>query len=458
MYSKEEIKDKIFLGHVLEELKKYPDNCLDMAVTSPPYFSCRYYGKEINTVWDSNDPDCEHEWKYYVKSNGIRQPLGILKGKRENVEFTKGHKTGYCMKCGAWYGQLGQEPTPTLYIKHLADIFDELKRALKSTGLFFLNIDDVYAGSHSGYGNKIPNPKSLQDISRGYSASSVMKPPAATCVGSEDWIKHKTLMLIPYRLAIEMQNRGWILRASIIWRKRTHLPMYSLDNFDCKAYENIFMFSKESYYFFNKDDARRPYSDNTYKRQKYKVTQFGTDGIIKCTSADKDSASKPAFIHPNPKGAPKTNIWSIKVANTKLKHFAAFAEELVQECILPGCAKEVCSECGKPKMVKYKMITRDFDELMIGEKEKYNKILKMPLDSEELRDKILGKLLRKKISLGFIPTCKCKVGFDNGIVFDPFMGSGTTAVTARKLGYHYSGIEMQPKYHKMIMKRLKEML
>ncbi len=43
----------------------------------------------------------------------------------------------------------------------------------------------------------------------------------------------------------------------------------------------------------------------------------------------------------------------------------------------------------------------------------------------------------------------------NGIVLDPFMGSGTTAVVAKRLGRNYIGIELNPKYIEMAEKRLK---
>ena len=42
-----------------------------------------------------------------------------------------------------------------------------------------------------------------------------------------------------------------------------------------------------------------------------------------------------------------------------------------------------------------------------------------------------------------------------GIVLDPFMGSGTTAVVARKLGRNFIGIELNPDYVKLARKRLK---
>ncbi|HET7625631.1 MAG TPA: site-specific DNA-methyltransferase [Verrucomicrobiae bacterium] len=42
----------------------------------------------------------------------------------------------------------------------------------------------------------------------------------------------------------------------------------------------------------------------------------------------------------------------------------------------------------------------------------------------------------------------------NGIVLDPFMGSGTTAVAARRLNRHFIGFEINPVYCEMIRRRL----
>jgi DNA modification methylase len=47
---------------------------------------------------------------------------------------------------------------------------------------------------------------------------------------------------------------------------------------------------------------------------------------------------------------------------------------------------------------------------------------------------------------------------ENGIVLDPFMGSGTTAVVARKLNRNFIGIELNPAYIKIAEKRLNDEL
>ena len=45
----------------------------------------------------------------------------------------------------------------------------------------------------------------------------------------------------------------------------------------------------------------------------------------------------------------------------------------------------------------------------------------------------------------------CPVG---GVVLDPFMGAGTTALVARELGRHYIGIELNPEYVGIAERRL----
>ncbi len=45
---------------------------------------------------------------------------------------------------------------------------------------------------------------------------------------------------------------------------------------------------------------------------------------------------------------------------------------------------------------------------------------------------------------------------EGGLVLDPFMGSGTVAEAAKQYGRFYTGVELNPEYHKIINNRLKQ--
>ncbi|MCD6108906.1 MAG: hypothetical protein J7J89_05515, partial [Thermoplasmata archaeon] len=50
--------------------------------------------------------------------------------------------------------------------------------------------------------------------------------------------------------------------------------------------------------------------------------------------------------------------------------------------------------------------------------------------------------------------CGCNAGWEPGVVLDPFMGSGTVAVVAERLGRRWIGIELNPDYCEIAKKRL----
>jgi site-specific DNA-methyltransferase (adenine-specific) len=122
---------------------------------------------------------------------------------------------GFCSKCGAWRGQLGLEPDFHMYIQHLVEVCDLVWRVLKKTGSFYLNLGDTYY--------------------------------------------EKQLLGIPWRVALALQDRGWILRNAIIWYKPNHMPSSVKDRLT-NSYEHVFFFVKSRRYYYDLDAIREPHS------------------------------------------------------------------------------------------------------------------------------------------------------------------------------------------------------
>ena len=109
----------IYQGSALPVLKTFPDESIDMCVTSPPYWGLRSYGTTPE-IWDG-DEDCEHEFeiKRYQNPGASGSVTNAIVG--NNIkQLTKFNITeGFCQKCGAWRGELGLEPDFNLYISEV---------------------------------------------------------------------------------------------------------------------------------------------------------------------------------------------------------------------------------------------------------------------------------------------------------------------------------------------------
>jgi len=64
-------------------------------------------------------------------------------------------------------------------------------------------------------------------------------------------LRPKSIIGIPWRVAIEMARRKWVLRSAIIWHRKSALAEAVLDR-PRRSYENIFMFAKTRNYYFNR--------------------------------------------------------------------------------------------------------------------------------------------------------------------------------------------------------------
>lgn len=240
----DEIRNTILSGHSLDLLRKLPSESISCVVTSPPYWSLRDYGIEAETIWDG-DENCEHEVENYKATlnhenrNNLVGPRDIA-NKTGTTHYFKDSKikAGFCIKCGAWKGQLGLEPTFELYINHLCVLFDEIKRVLRKDGTCFVNIGDSYAGGGGGnykdsistYNSETKHPTNIKNKNNWLEQNNLLS---------------KSLVGIPERFSLEMRNRGWILRNTIIWWKPNCMPSSSKDRFTVD-FEYVYFFVKNN--------------------------------------------------------------------------------------------------------------------------------------------------------------------------------------------------------------------
>lgn len=324
--------NKVFKMDALSGLQSLPDGCVDMCITSPPYWGLRDYGVD---------------------------------------------------------GQLGLEPHPDEYIHNLCNVFDEVMRVLKDEGTFWVNVGDTYGGSGGAKGHK-PTDKNLGRISGevGYT------------LGHTQNFMHKSLIGIPERLVLELQGRGWIRRNTIIWHKPNAMPNPVRDRFTVD-FEYLYFFSKKRKYYF--------------KQQ--------LEESVGCMGSDKRN---------------KRCVWSIPTRGYSGAHFAVFPESLIEPPIRASCPTKICSKCGTP--VRRERIKSGEIQRRCGEKNQEGSPYKN------------GKMQNTYVYTDVY--CDCGAEFHPGIVLDPFMGSGTTAAVAKRLGLNFIGFELNPDYFKLINERL----
>ncbi len=302
--------DTIHTGNCLDYLRELPPESVDCCVTSPPYYGLRDYGVAE---------------------------------------------------------QIGLEESPETYVARLTEVFQEVRRVLKSDGTLWVNLGDSYNGSGKNTGNN----------------KATINNRAADKRTNIAGLKVKDLIGTPWMLAFALRADGWYLRQEIIWSKPNPMPESVRDRCT-KSHESLFLFAKSPKYYFDHKAIMEPakYDGRKDTRMKgsHKYSQQEATGIRPQTFAarghERWQRGQDGEFMRN-----KRDVWSVRTRPFKGAHFATFPEELISPCILAG------SRGG-------------------------------------------------------------------GVVLDPFMGAGTTAVVAKKLGRHFAGCDLNPEYVAIAEKRL----
>ena len=113
----------VWVGDCLDKLRSMNDETVDCCITSPPYYGLRNYGGEGR--WWGGIIDCEHE-KGDIHTHQRRSNDKGSAGRKQTTNKGSGNRDTpsehcYCLKCDAWFGQLGLEPTPEDFVANLVE-------------------------------------------------------------------------------------------------------------------------------------------------------------------------------------------------------------------------------------------------------------------------------------------------------------------------------------------------
>jgi site-specific DNA-methyltransferase (adenine-specific) len=189
--------------------------------------------------------------------------------------------------------EIGREEAPEDYVADLVHVFRPLRDCLRPDGLLWLNLGDTYRG--------------------------------------------KSLLGIPWRVALALQEDGWVLRSDIIWHKPNAMPS-SIRDRPTTDHEYIFLFARSQDYFYNADAIREPHVTFTEKsRMKGGRNHFGRingtpeNGKNSGNNNLHDGRWDQAF---HPMGRNKRTVWEIPLGKFRDGHFAVYPEKLVETCLL----------------------------------------------------------------------------------------------------------------------------
>tara|TARA_B100000614_G_scaffold262909_1_gene300809 strand:+ start:287328 stop:288209 length:882 start_codon:yes stop_codon:yes gene_type:complete len=141
-------------------------------------------------------------------------------------------------------GQYGLEESMPEYIDRMFHFFEDVKRVLKPKGTLWVNVGDCYNENSGGYfahkNNDAPHIGKHRLKTKKY----------------DKLYPRRSLLMIPYRLAIKMiDDGGWTCRNMIVWRKKIVQPTTAQNRFTID-YEPMFLFAKTNRYFYKKERVK----------------------------------------------------------------------------------------------------------------------------------------------------------------------------------------------------------
>ena len=319
-------------------------------------------------------------------------------------------------------GQWGLEPTYQEYLENLWSLMDAIYPKLKDGGTVWVNLGDSYS-TQSGTNAALARGKSYEHEStyltnRGESGK-LIKPKN---------MQNKCLLLIPHRFAIGCIDRGWIVRNDIIWAKRNGMPESVTDRFS-KKHEYFFFMVKSEKYYFDLDAIR-----DKHKQVSIERAMRGVSGTNKWVDG-------PDGQTPHGLSQPRQNI-TTKIPKEQAEMFGSPRARQHRTRETQGYSS---ASIGAPQQDTNGGYPRNVNKgKNPGSVSDFWDIPTKPSSAKHYAT-YNDSLLVKPILAG------CP---KDGIIYDPFMGTGSTAEAAIRAGRRFIGSEMSEDYVKIAEERL----
>lgn len=330
----------LLAGDALSVLKALPSDSIDCAMTSPPYWGKREY---------------------------------------EN-------------------GGIGLEPDYRDFVKDLCAVFYELKRVLKPTGSFWLNIGDTYSD--------------------------------------------KGLVGVPWRVAFELtDNQGWTLRNSVIWNKLKGGMDNSKDRL-ANVHELVFHFVKQPKgYYYNADAIRS-------KPREAKVVN---GAIVSATGVSGVRYKRQLELSTGLTLEEKTDAFAAlekMLADVSAGNVSDF------RMVIRGQQRATHSDSEKLSGRAKELRDKGFYFLKYHPNgSKPGDVWDIIPEDTQRREAHFAPYPIDLCRRPLLATCP-----PGGIVLDPFCGTGTTLLAARNLGLKAVGIDISERYLELTHERCNALL
>lgn len=197
----------------------------------------------------SSAPICEHAGKagkhrYRILIGDVRESLNRLEPNAADCIVTS--PPYFWQRDYGVDGQIGHEATIEGYVQALVETFREARRVLAEDGTLFLNLGDAYYNAKG-------RPHG-QD--RKHAARMMARERLRAVDGPGLGLPRKSLIGLPWRVALALQADGWILRSAIVWNRPNALVEPTAKDRPWRLYEHVFLFSKSVRYYFDRAGLR----------------------------------------------------------------------------------------------------------------------------------------------------------------------------------------------------------